>query len=115
MTADPDTERPTVLYVLRHSPGRAVAAGTSVFDHPGIGEHYAFLRRRAQDGTLVAAGPLEKESGEGMTVLAAPGIDEARRLAETDDRSVATGVLAVEVREWHVVLGPGLSSRGARR
>ncbi|MFC8732281.1 YciI family protein [Luteimicrobium sp. NPDC057192] len=115
MTDEAADDAPPVLYVLRHRPGPAVPSGTSVSDHPGIGEHYAFLRRRAQDGTLVAAGPLEPASGEGMTVLAVPTRDEAERLAAVDDRSVSTGVLAVEVREWHVVLDPGLSSRAARR
>jgi uncharacterized protein YciI len=99
---------PRLLYVLRHRPGPAIPPGTAVFDHPGIAEHFAFLRRRVDDGTLVAAGPLEEGSGEGLTVLAVDSLDTARRLAIVDDQSVADGVLAVDVRGWQVVLSPGL-------
>jgi hypothetical protein len=34
-----------------------------------MAEHYAFLRRRAEAGELVAAGPLLDVTGAGMTVL----------------------------------------------
>ena len=98
---------PREWYVLLHTPGPAVTAGQSVFDHPGIGEHYAFLRRRVADGSLVAAGPLADRAGDGMTVLAAPSIDEARRLAEEDDQSVVAGVLRVALRPWQVLMAPG--------
>ncbi|WP_344801067.1 YciI family protein [Microlunatus ginsengisoli] len=99
---------PRLLYVLRHRPGPAIAAGESVFDHPGIADHLEFLGRRATDGSLIAAGPLEEGSGEGMTVIAAASLAEAERLATTDDQSVVAGVLAVEVRAWQVVMDPGL-------
>ena len=100
---------PRLLYVLRHRPGPAVVAGEKVFDHPGIADHLAFLGRRIADGTIVAAGPLDEGSGEGMTLLAVESLTEARRLAETDDLSVVAGVLSVEVRGWQVVMGPGLT------
>ncbi len=96
------------LYVLRHRPGPAVADRQSVFDHPGIADHLAFLRRRMADGSLVAAGPLGEGSGEGMTVLAASSLEAARRLAETDDQSVLAGVLTVDVHDWQVAMDPGL-------
>lgn len=93
-------------YVLLHRRGPAVADGQPVFDHPGIGEHFAFLQRRQSDGTLIAAGPLADADGEGMTVLSAGSLEEARRLAELEDRSVADGVLTVTVRPWTVVMAP---------
>jgi uncharacterized protein YciI len=83
-----------------------VPPGASVFDHPGINEHHAFLQRRAADGTLVAAGPLLDSPGDGMTVLAVEDEATARQLAEQDDASVRAGVLTVSVRPWHVVLAP---------
>lgn len=90
-------------YILQHRPGDSVAAA-EVFDHPGIREHYAFLERLRAAGLLVAAGPLADGRGEGMTVIAAPSYDEARRLATMDDLSVANGVLEVVVRPWHVLM-----------
>ena len=90
-------------YVLTHRPGPAVTAG-SAFDHPGIGEHYAFLGRLRGSGALIAAGPLTDVDGEGMTVVDAPSLDEAVRLATEDDQSVVKGVLQVTVRPWHVMM-----------
>jgi uncharacterized protein YciI len=95
---------PAEWYVLRHTPGPAVAAGQPVFEHPGIGEHYAFLQRRAAAGELVAAGPFADATGQGMTVLDVASLEEATRLATTDDQAVVSGVLSVEVRPWRVMI-----------
>lgn len=91
-------------YVLSHSPGPAADGWASVLEHPGIVEHYAFLRRRLEAGELVTAGPLPEVDGEGMTVLKVASLDEARRLAHEDDQAVVTGVLKVVVRSWEVVM-----------
>jgi len=50
---------------------------------------------------------LADEPGAGMTVLRLPAdsdVEEATRLANEDDRSVAGGLLAVTVRPWQVML-----------
>jgi uncharacterized protein YciI len=95
---------PNTMYVLLHSPGPAVPEGTSVFDHPGIAEHYAFLQRRAAAGELVAAGPLPASNGGGMTLLEVESLEEAKRLATEDDLAVVRGVLVVRVSPWLVVM-----------
>jgi uncharacterized protein YciI len=95
---------PSTMFVLLHSPGPAVPEGTSVFDHPGMAEHYAFLQRRAAAGQLVAAGPLTATNGNGMTVLDVADLKEAKRLATEDDLAVARGVLLVRVQPWLVVM-----------
>jgi uncharacterized protein YciI len=107
LAAMSDTSTPRIWYVLLHTRGPAVAEGQSVFEHPGIGEHYTFLQRRATAGELVAAGPLTDEPGNGMTVLALPDLDTATRLATEDDQAVVTGVLRVKVRPWQVVMARG--------
>lgn len=89
-------------YVLLHSRGPAVPDGEGVGDQPGISEHFAFLRRRADAGQLVAAGPLGDSPDNGMTVLDVDSLDEAERLAHVDDLSVVNGVLSVQVRPWNV-------------
>ncbi|HEY7046781.1 MAG TPA: YciI family protein [Jatrophihabitantaceae bacterium] len=91
-------------FVLLHTPGPAIEPGQNVFDHPGIGEHFAFLHRMADAGRLVAAGPFGDASGEGMTVLRADDVEHADRLAREDDQAVVSGVLDVRVRPWQVVM-----------
>ncbi len=78
--------------------------GESVFDHPGIEQHFEFLQRRAAAGQLIAAGPTPDEPGTGMTVLDVGSLAEAERLAREDDQAVATGVLDVMVRPWQIVM-----------
>jgi uncharacterized protein YciI len=89
-------------FVLLHTPAAGVQG--SVFDHPGIREHYAFLQRRAEAGELIAAGPLPDQDGSGMTVLEVTDQSEAERLAREDDLSVSGGLLEVTVRPWRVLL-----------
>jgi len=43
-------------------------------------------------------------AGDGMTVLDVASLDEAVRLATTDDQAVVSGVLVVEVRPWRVLM-----------
>lgn len=95
---------PRLMFVLHHTPGPAVPDGTSIFDHPGFGEHYAFLQRRAQAGELLAAGPLLDRDGEGMTILEVENLERATELATEDDQAVVNGVLVVHVEPWRVVL-----------
>jgi uncharacterized protein YciI len=95
---------PRVMYVLRHTPGPAVPEGTSIFDHPGFAEHYAFLQRRAAAGELLAAGPLPDRQGVGMTIIEVDSLETATRLATEDDQAVVTGVLVVEIEPWQVML-----------
>jgi uncharacterized protein YciI len=102
-----DAASPRTWFVLLHTRGPAVVEGESVFEHPGIAEHFAFLQRRAMAGELVAAGPLPDEPGNGMTVLAVADVDTATRLATEDDQAVVNGVLEVQVRPWHVVMARG--------
>ena len=94
----------TSWFALLHTPGPAAPTGESVFDQPGITEHLAFLKRRADAGQLIAAGPIDDGSGDGITVIEAADLEEATRLATEDDRSVADGLLSVRVRPWRVVM-----------
>lgn len=97
---------PRQWYALLHTAGPAVPAGQPVSEHPGIGEHYAFLRQLALDRVLIAAGPLTDVDGDGLTVIEVESLAQARELAEQRDASVRSGVLRVSVRPWQVRMAP---------
>jgi uncharacterized protein YndB with AHSA1/START domain/uncharacterized protein YciI len=91
---------------LLHRPASSID-GADVFGDPRFFEHVAFLGRMQHAGYLVAAGSLADEPGAGLTILRLPGadgMDEAIRLATTDDVSVVSGLFAVQVRPWNVKL-----------
>lgn len=92
---------------LLHEPGPAAPTSGSVFEDPRFGDHIAFLRRMGEEGHLVAAGSFGDAEGQGMTILRLPGagrMDEIRRLATEEDRSVAAGFFRVTVHPWNVVV-----------
>jgi uncharacterized protein YciI len=59
-------------------------------------------------GVLFASGPLTgaagTPAGDGLTILRAASIDEARRIAATDP-FVVNGLRTFDVREWTVMEG----------
>lgn len=91
-------------FVILHRPSDGVGAG--VFADPRFAEHVAFLRRLAERGLLVAAGPLPDEPGAGMAVVRddSDSVDVSA-LAATDDLSVVRGLFTAEVRPWDVRFG----------
>jgi uncharacterized protein YciI len=97
---------PRNWFVLLHSPGPAIGEGERVFDHPTFAGHRQFLDGLASSGSLIAAGPLADTENQGMTIIEAPSFEEAKRLAEEDDPSIAAGAFAVTVRHWRVMNAP---------
>ncbi len=101
------TDDDATWVALQHVPGPAAQDVEHLFDDSRFLLHAQFLGRMDDHGYLVAAGPFTDAPGHGMTVLRLPGpdrFDEAARLAHEDDRSVADGFLAVDVRPWQVMV-----------
>jgi uncharacterized protein YndB with AHSA1/START domain/uncharacterized protein YciI len=94
---------PGVWLALEHTAGPAADAD-GVFAHADFQEHLAFLRRLADDGVLVAAGPLAGEAGAGMTVIKVPADAASQyvQAAQYEDLSVVRDLLMVRVRPWEV-------------
>jgi uncharacterized protein YndB with AHSA1/START domain/uncharacterized protein YciI len=91
-------------FVLSHTPG-AAAGAEGVFSHPLFAEHAAFLRGLADEGVLIAAGPLPDEPGAGQTVIRVPAARAAEFVARAEaDGSVAGDLLVVRVRPWDVMM-----------
>ncbi|MFT4228162.1 SRPBCC domain-containing protein [Micropruina sp.] len=93
-------------FVLQHTPGPA-APPAGVFASPDFPKHLRFLGELQSDGLLVAGGPLPDTPGAGMTIVRTRSVDAARLLvsaAQTQDGSVACGLLEVRVRPWRVAM-----------
>ncbi|SDY11034.1 YciI family protein [Citreimonas salinaria] len=74
----------------------------AVFAH--MEEHLAFQVQLEKDGILYAAGPLWTDDGsewegEGMVIVRAASVDEAKAIAERDPMHKA-GARAFRVRPW---------------
>ena len=102
--SDDDSTDGQEWFALHHRPGAALADGDSIFAHPLVAEHVAFLGRLRERGWLVAAGPVDAANGEGMAVVRVPaGSGPAlEELARQDDASVTGGALTVSVQPWDV-------------
>ena len=69
-----------------------------------LGEHLDYQKKLEVEGHLFGAGPLADEQGavwsmEGMIILRAENLDEARRLAENDPMHL-TGKKEFTIRPW---------------
>jgi uncharacterized protein YciI len=74
--------RAYVLVILKTGPTRVPDGAERDEMFKG---HFANIARRAEEGKLIAAGPLDGVDGwRGLFVFAVPTIEEARELASTD-------------------------------
>lgn len=98
--ADPRGMRSYVLVVLKTGP-KPMPAGPAR-DEMFRG-HFANMKRLADEGRLVMAGPFDGVDGwRGLFVFAVKEVDEARQLAETDPVLVQGEMVA----EYHRLSGP---------
>ncbi len=74
-----------------------------------MSKHIQFQLGLQHEGNAVAAGGVLPDSTStsrlvGITLLRAPSIEEAKKLAETDPAVIA-GYYSVEVRTWYIPAG----------
>lgn len=67
--------------------------------------HREFLSGLAQEGTLVAAGPLTEGPPEAVLLLRGQSAEQVRELLREDPFAQQGIIDSVEVREWDVVIG----------
>ena len=90
------------LFVLFHSPGPAWDPALPYPEQAGVTEHIGFMRSLAERGVMVLGGPFEHAEPDepvGMVIIEAEDLAAARAMAE-EDRSLAAGLLTVNVRPW---------------
>ena len=97
--ADERGMRRYVLVLLKTGPNRVPDGPERTAMFRG---HFANMKRLADEGQLVLAGPLDGVDGwRGLFVFAVPSIDEARQLAATDPVLVKGEMVA----EYHAYYG----------
>ena len=96
--ADEYGMRRYVLVILKTGPHPMPAGNAREEMFKG---HFANINRLASEGKLALAGPLDGVNGwRGLFILAVPGIDEARRLTETDP-VISSGEMVAEYHRYY--------------
>jgi uncharacterized protein len=85
------------FYAVLYGPGKNWVEGKSMQQQPLDG-HVAYVKNLSEDGTVLLAGPFLDED-EGLSILQADSLDEAR-LIIAEDPDVREQVLQADVRCW---------------
>ena len=96
------------LFAVHREAGPAWTEGKGAFDQPGVTDHAAFMNGLADDGLILAAGPLAgTESGRIRVLLIADADQEAeivQRLAA--DPWERTGrITTTRIEPWTLLVG----------
>jgi uncharacterized protein YciI len=94
-------DKPTIYYVLFHSPGAKWVSGVSFQEQPGVMEHVKYMAGFVESKKLVEGVPFLDNSG-GMMVFNGTK-EEAEKIANADP-AVKAGLLKVTVKPWMVAM-----------
>ena len=96
------------LFAVHREAGRSWDDDCGAFDQPGVGDHAAFMNGLADEGVILAAGPLAgTEAGRIRVLLLADAVDEAaitERLA-ADPWEQAHRITTTTIEPWTLVVG----------
>jgi uncharacterized protein len=71
---------------------------------PGLREHLEYMIELERRGVLFASGPLLGKPGDGLSILRAATIEDARAIADRDP-FVTKGLRGFDLREWTLMEG----------
>jgi hypothetical protein len=71
---------------------------------PVLRDHLDYMIDLEKRGVLFASGPLSGASGDGLSILRAATVDDARAIAERDP-FVTKGLRRFDLREWTLMEG----------
>lgn len=71
---------------------------------PTLREHLEFMIALEKRGALFASGPLSGTPGDGLTILRAASVEDARAIAEQDP-FIVKGLRSYDLREWTMMEG----------
>ncbi|QDE39920.1 cytosolic protein [Luteibacter pinisoli] len=96
-------------FVAFQTPGPKWVPGVKYNEQPEFMNHVGYMNEMQENGQTVLSGPFMKKAGGlngeleegGMTIFKAADMEEATRIA-TDDPTVKSGMLNVEVKMFWV-------------
>ena len=91
------------IYVALYTPGPKYEAKKHFYEQEVFPQHGEYMKTLFTAGVIIMGGPFE-EGNTFMVMLDVSGMNDAQRLTEGDP-AVSSGVMAAEVREWHIALG----------
>jgi uncharacterized protein len=96
------------LFAVHREAGPAWMEGKGAFDQPGVADHAAFMNDLADDGLILAAGPLAgSETGRIQVLLIAYAdheVEIAQRLAD-DPWERTRCITTTSIEPWTLVVG----------
>jgi uncharacterized protein len=93
---------PMIKMVLYVAFSRAVATSSEML--PYVAEHLRYMNGLEEQGMLFGSGPCVQEGvavGDGLTILRAETIDEAKKLMENEPL-IKRGMRSFEIRRWEL-------------
>lgn len=90
-------------FAIMYDPGPEWKRGEPL-SAQGLGDHGRYMRKLAQDGVLILAGPLSTSEG-GLVILVAGNLDEAADIMARDP-AVLQGKFVGRVSEWRPLIDP---------
>jgi uncharacterized protein len=93
---------PMLKKVLFVAFSKAVVPGDRMLPH--VAEHLRYMNELEERGILFASGPFVLEGvlvGDGLTILRAKSLDEARQLME-EEPLIKLGMRTFEIKKWEL-------------
>jgi uncharacterized protein YciI len=96
------------LFAVNREAGPAWTEGNGAFDQPGVTDHTAFMNGLAEDGLIIAAGPLAGTEHSRIRVLLIAESDHEAEIAQhlaADPWELAGRITTTRIEPWTLLVG----------
>jgi uncharacterized protein len=107
------------LFAVRREAGPAWTEGKGAFDQPGVNDHTAFMNGLAEEGFILAAGPLAGTENDRIRVLLIADADNEADIAQrlgVDPWELTQRITTATIEPWKLLVGapaqPAPENRG---
>ncbi len=96
------------LFAVQREAGPAWTKGKGAFDQPGVNDHAAFMNGLADDGLVLAAGPLAGTESSRIRVLLIADADNQAQIAQrlaADPWELMGRITTTTIEPWSLLVG----------